>query len=146
MRKAIAFLFLLIICSIAANGQIRSNKSGWIRITKSSNGDIIYMHTKQIKTKFKTVKVWIKSKPAFIGAAIKGGTKDSYPPPPEKETVTLYEFSCSREILRTHMEIEYEDRKVISSITRTTNWQYVIPDTVGETLLIRVCKKLTIPF
>jgi hypothetical protein len=64
-----------------------------------------------------------------------------------KKTLSFYsmeltEFDCSKEMIRRMAFTQYSEKGDMTSFSNSANsWEYIIPDSIGETLLRFVCKQ-----
>lgn len=129
-RKILTFALILMFALICANtlAQVKGQKR-WRLATTGTNVDVYYDRKGITRTQKGTVRVWIKYEYTKERAYI-------------KHSVSLEEYQCTEGMSRTLSNTTYkESGEVINSITpRTPRWDYVTPDSIGESLFKIVCE------
>ena len=138
-------LFLFAGCHKKSSNLMKSGSNNdWVMNYTDVNGDVIYYKVEQ--TVNNVVQVWGKrvfsdeGRKEFIkdrtdnGLSIEGMDKLDH-------FNTLYEINCSEKTDRVLSVVTYDTGgKVISSSVVETKWDYIVPDSLGDSFRKKVCK------
>ena len=97
-------------------------KREWTFIGESDNNDSLFLKFDSLSRNGNLVRVWSQT---LVGET--------------RKSVTLYQFDCVEEKIRTVQSTTYVDGTVGSS-TGLSTWSYVVPNSVGEMLAEAACK------
>lgn len=153
IRRTVLFCSLLIaafVFSFTVEAQKeKSSEQEWVYITasKSDHRDIYISPKRILASENNAIKAWIKMFPRgpfanFLyqktreknGLNIKGYDKYSH-------TLELVEMNCSKRQMRCLISIDYDEQGEVlgSRNTPKAEWDDVIPESIGETMLEKVC-------
>ena len=125
--------------------------SNWKPIAESGGSSYFY-GTKTIKRlPGGVVRVWIKEvlnnqtslgRAEFLRNRKARGVR-TYGYEKYSHTLTLYEFNCTKAETRILSTVDYDEAgQVIDSTSyKNSAWDYVVPDSIGESMLKTVCSK-----
>lgn len=127
MRRFLLFscLFFISLSSYAA----------WKKVSES-DGLLIYVDTGRITKKDDQSKIWTLFDFSTPQKNIAG---ESY-----SSLVTLWSYDCNKSAHKILSAVQYSKRmgdgSVINQIPEAKNWEYVVPNTFGETIQKIACK------
>lgn len=153
--KRVVVAAILLLLPYTIYGQTRVEQREWTLVRVLGNGKALYIYKKKRLTKSGTIKVWTKidelDRRELDLSDIDLSLFDDEPSnnnKPIREEIdkrsskTLYEFNCKDEILRVNYMIWYNaNGDVIDSVQRKSQWNDVVPESVGEALFKAACKK-----
>jgi hypothetical protein len=97
-------------------------KREWIFIGESDNNESLFLKFDSLSRKGNLVRVWSQTLAGEV-----------------RRSVTLYQFDCVEDKIRTLQSTHYVGTRVSDSIG-LTSWSYVVPNSVGEMLAKTACK------
>ena len=142
---SVLVLFLLIGCVSSSSNLVKSgDDNDWVINYTDMNNDVIsYKVEKRIKD---VVQVW--GRRVFSDEGRKEFIQDRIDNRLSIEGMdkldhfnTLYEINCDKKTDRVLSVVSYDtDGKVISSSVVETKWEYIVPNSIGDSFLKIVCK------
>lgn len=150
-RLLCSLLFAAILCSSVTQAQ--KKKSGqqeeWAYITtiSSDNRKVYFAPKRTVPSENKAIKTWIKLVSggpfsSFMQGVIRAENNlstegyDKY-----SHTMELVEINCIKRQARWLTSIDYDEKGEVleSRDTPESRWNDVVPDSIGETILEKVC-------
>jgi len=109
---------------------VKETQDYWFEISVSSSSKSLYNPTKVLCDEKGMLKVWIK--------AVEIDTSKRL-----SHSMTRFELNCRKDQMRVLSDTSYDKNGAVirSETVRTPEWEEVIPDSVGETILNTVCRK-----
>lgn len=124
--KYLILIISIILTSFIANSQ----ESSWIFCSKNSYGDSIFIKNNYIDKKGNIVKLWAR----LIYPKDKKTNKS-------EELLQIVEYDCDKKRMRNGHYWIYgtNKRKIEEGEDKIKNWSSVVPDTINELILQKVC-------
>ena len=141
MRKVLSSLMALLLLTSINQGQRKKKVKeefdfrgitpltisdlSWTPIMETED-EIYFLHKKRIRTTQGTIKIWTSRHP-----------KNKISP----RSKTLFEVNCNQELIRARAIVFYKPNgKVLTSEDGIQKWTEVVPESLGDEILIKVCR------
>jgi hypothetical protein len=141
---SLSFLVIFLIVGCVSNLVRPGNDNDWVKNYTDMNGDVIsYKIEHRIKN---VVQVWGKrvfsdeGRKEFIQDRVDNGLSILGMEKLENFT-SLYEINCNEKTDRVLSVVVYDtDGKIVSSSFDETKWENIVPNSIGDSFLNKVCK------